>query len=73
MLYKLSLGAALLTALVYSSATFAQSTQPPAKYFAPGVYTGHHVCGADKKMGHCPKAHHYMGHHLRGANKKSGY
>jgi hypothetical protein len=73
MLYKLSLGAAVTIALACSSAAFAQSNQPPAQYYAPGVntgYTGHHVCGANKKMMHCPMSHHYMGHHMRGANKK---
>jgi hypothetical protein len=71
MLYKLSLGAALTVALAYSSAAFAQSNQPPAQYYAPGVYTGytgHHVHGANKKPGH-----HYMGHHVQGANKKPAY
>ena len=73
MLYKLSLGAALVIGLAYSSAALAQATQPRAQYYAPGVYTGHHVCGANKKMGHCPMTHHYMGHHLCGANKKTGH
>jgi hypothetical protein len=72
MLYKLSLGAALITALVYSSAALAQSTQPPARYFAPGVM-GHMACGANKKMGHCGMTHHYMGHMNCGANKKMGH
>jgi hypothetical protein len=76
MLYKLSLVAALIMALAYSSAAFAQATQPPPQYYAPGVntmYTGHHLCGANKKMAHCPMTHHSMGHHACGANKKMAH
>ncbi len=74
MLYKLSLGAALITAAIYSSAALGQATQPPAQYFAPGVYMGHHVCGANKKMAHCPMTHHSMGHMAcKNGNKKSGH
>ncbi len=62
MLSRLSLIAAVVAALAYSSPTLAQSTMTPM---------GHHACKEGGKKGGC-MPHHYMGHHACKTGGKKG-